>query len=385
MFHEFFSTGGRRCFAWAGLFVFVGHQVFKAVLKYRINAFFGVFYDLLQQSAGEFASGGLDDESDAWRAAQRAKIWAQLLDFAVIVAPGVVVHPIAGYIRNRWVLAWRLALVHAYLGAWDTTVSPIEGASQRIHEDTQRFASGVQGCVATILDAVFTLAIFCPLLASLDPALMVMAILAAVGGVGISAFIGKNLVGIEVNGQRFEAEVRRHLVLLEVDPARVVDTGGSIPAAFRSRIQALKTNYKSLYCNFAGLNVWLSLYDQVAVLLPYILVAPRLFAEHASDVLTLGALTQVANAFDRVFASLSIVSENWLAVRMNSPLKPMMPALCNPPSLSTGERVSQRAPPPARIRGRALPAGAARAGGGNCRAGTRLKSILFYASTMSAP
>ena len=339
MFREFFSTGGRRCFAWAGLLVFVGHQIFKAVLKYRINAFFGVFYDLLQQSAGEFASGGLDDDNDAWRAAQRARIWAQLLDFAVIVAPGVVVHPIAGYIRNRWVLAWRLALVHAYLGAWDTTVSPIEGASQRIHEDTQRFASGVQGCVATILDAVFTLAIFCPLLASLDPALMVMAILAAVGGVGISAFIGKNLVGIEVNGQRFEAEVRRHLVLLEVEPARVVDTGGSIPDAFRSRLQALKTNYKLLYCNFAGLNVWLSLYDQAAVLLPYILVAPRLFAAHAKDVLTLGALTQVANSFDRVFSSLSIVSENWLQVRIDSSLKPTMPALCNPPSpsLSTGE------------------------------------------------
>ena len=316
MFREYFATGGRRCFAWAGLLVFVGHQIFKAVLKYRINAFFGVFYDLLQQSAGEFASGGFDegDESDAWRAEQRAKIWAQLLDFAVIVAPGVVVHPIAGYIRNRWVLAWRLALVHAYLSAWDTTVSPIEGASQRIHEDTQRFASGVQGCVATILDAVFTLAIFCPLLASLDPALMVMAILAAVGGVGISAFIGKNLVGLEVNNQKAEAEVRRHLVLLEVEPARVVDTGGSVPAAFRSRIQTLKANYKALYCNFAGLQTWLSLYDQAAVLLPYILVAPRLFAAHASDVLTLGALTQTANAFGKVFDSLSIVSENWLAV-----------------------------------------------------------------------
>ena len=316
MFREYFATGGRRCFAWAGLLVFIGHQVFKAVVKYRLNTWYGHFYDLLQQSAGEFASGGFDegDESDAWRAAQRAKVWAQLGDFAILVAPAVVVHPIAGYIRNRWVLAWRLALVHAYLGAWDTTVSPIEGASQRIHEDTQRFASGVQGCVATILDAVFTLAIFCPLLASLDPALMVMAILAAVGGVGISAFIGKNLVGLEVNNQKAEAEVRRHLVLLEVEPARVVDTGGSVPGAFRSRLQTLKANYKALYCNFAGLQTWLSLYDQAAVLLPYILVAPRLFAAHAKDVLTLGALTQTANAYGKVFDSLSIVSENWLAV-----------------------------------------------------------------------
>ena len=106
-----------------------------------------------------------------------------------------------------------------------------------------------------------------------------------------------------------------------------------MPDAFRSRLQTLKANYKALYCNFAGLQTWLSLYDQVAVLLPYILVAPRLFAAHAKDVLTLGALTQTANSFDRVFSSLSIVSENWLAVRIDSPLKPTMPAFYNPPSL----------------------------------------------------
>ena len=110
MFREFFSAGGGRCFAWTGLLVFVGHQVFKAVLKYRINTWYGHFYDTLQQSAGEFASGGLD-EDDGWRAVQRAKVWTQLGDFAIIVAPGVLVHPLAGYIRNRWVLAWRLALI----------------------------------------------------------------------------------------------------------------------------------------------------------------------------------------------------------------------------------------------------------------------------------
>ena len=114
---------------------------------------------------------------------------------------------------------------------------------------------------------------------------MVMAILAAVGGVGVSPSSGR-ISWAEVNNQKAEAEVRRHLVLLEVEPVGVVDTGGSVPDAFRSRLQTLKANYKALYCNFAGLSVWLSLYDQAAVLLPYILVAPRLFAAHAKDVLT---------------------------------------------------------------------------------------------------
>ena len=44
------------------------------------------------------------------------------------------------------------------------------------------------------------------------------------------------------------------------------------------------------------------------------MVAPRLFAARPEEVMTLGALTQTANAFGKVFDSLSIVSDNWLQV-----------------------------------------------------------------------
>ena len=315
MLREFFLRKNTGVFAWFGLVVFVGHQVFRAVLKYRINSWYGRFYNTLQQAAGEFSSAASEDVDDEWRSLQRQRVWDHLADFAGIVAPAVFIHPIAGYIRNRWVLSWRLNLIRAYLSVWDTSITPIEGASQRIHEDTQRFASGVQGCVSTILDALLTLVIFCPLLASLDPVLMAVAVLTAVGGVGVSALVGKNLVGLEVENQRAEAEVRRHLVLLEVDPCRIVDTGeASILDAFKSRLTVLRRNYRKLYANFAGLQLWLSTYDQAAVLLPYFLVAPRLFAARAEDVLTLGDLTRVTNCFSKVFDSLSVVSENWLQV-----------------------------------------------------------------------
>ena len=49
---------------------------------------------------------------------------------------------------------------------------------------------------------------------------------------------------------------------------------------------------RSLSCCFAS--------DQAATILPYLLVAPRLFAEDPADVLTLGVLTQTANAFGKV-------------------------------------------------------------------------------------
>ena len=87
-----------------------------------------------------------------------------------------------------------------------------------------------------------------------------------------------------------------------------------VDATFVPLINALYKNYKRLYANFAGLQLWLSTYDQFAVILPYLMVAPRLFAANEADVLTLGTLTQSANAFGKVFDSLSIVSENWLQV-----------------------------------------------------------------------
>ena len=330
MIREFFCAYAwrTRLFAFSGLVVFVAHQGFRAYLKYAVNEWYGRFYDTLQQGV-EFASGEADD---AWRAAQRAKVWAQLLEFAVIVAPAVAVHPVANYIRNRWVLAWRLALIEAYIALWDTAHPPIEGASQRVHEDTQRFAAGVQGCVATVLDALLTLVVFCPLLWRLDPPLMGVAVGTAVAGVGVSAVVGRHLVDLEVGNQKAEAALRRGLVILEVEPgtllpdAEAQGAGGAqalgpvpvphhcVDATFVPLINALYANYRRLYVNFAALMLWLSTYDQFATLLPYLMVAPRLFAANEAEVLTLGTLTQTANAFGKVFDSLSVVSENWLQV-----------------------------------------------------------------------
>ena len=63
--------------------------------------------------------------------------------------------------------------------------------------------------------------------------------------------------------------------------------------------------------NFLGLNLWLDSFDQVMILVPYVLVAPRLFAVDAAARVSLGTLVQTSNSFDKVFVSLSILSENW--------------------------------------------------------------------------
>jgi len=104
-------------------------------------------------------------------------------------------------------------------------------------------------------------------------------------------------------------------VVLEVDPQSVVgDATSNVDAAFHSYFQHLRKNYRSLYLNFAALATWLSTYEQAAVILPYILAAPLLFADNPRERITLGVLVQITNAFGKVFDSVNVVADNWLSV-----------------------------------------------------------------------
>ena len=76
----------------------------------------------------------------------------------------------------------------------------------------------------------------------------------------------------------------------------------------------LRTNYASLFRNFLYLNSWLVAFDQTMVLVPYLIAAPLLFASRPFHRITLGRLVQLSNSFDKVFSSLSVISENWAGV-----------------------------------------------------------------------
>ena len=315
MYREFFCQGGccGVLWAWFGLFVFLGHQVFKAYLAWAINSWYENFYNLLQRqadySSGWSGDGGTDDSNSA----ARQQVYQSLLDFGYIVAPAVVVHPVAGLLRNWWVFSWRRMLMKSYLNRWNTSIPAIEGAAQRVHEDTQRFAAGIQSCVGVVLQSIFTLIVFCPVLYDLDPQLMLVAVAAAVGGLSVSALVGWPLVELEVGNQVVEADLRKRLVLLEADPtANVSDE--SLYSSLAEVFRLLTRNYRRLYLSFFALSTWLSLYEQVAVILPYLLVAPRLFAESPEDQLTLGQLVKVSNSFGKVFDSLNVVSDSWLQI-----------------------------------------------------------------------
>ena len=347
--------------AWLGLAVVLAYSAFAAYIKSLLNEFYNDFYDLMQISgtllvqsqadAGSGGDGGVDESTSGDQltelSALRGRVYEQLVSFGYIVAPLVFASPMAKWVRSEWSFAWRVALMRSYLSAWDVHADVIEGAAQRLHEDTQRFCNALQGCLAIVLDAFFTLGVFAPILVDLGNKvpppfelgalrsgwLLVAAYLAASVSLFGAFIVGKHLVQLEVENQRTEAGLRRDLVILEASPASLLGDGASVAAYnrpsspaqqgrglhqpllfFNLTLKRLAENYHRLFRNFAALNLWLSFFDQVLIIAPYAFAAPLLFADNPEDRITLGVLVKLTNSFDRVFGSLSIISENWGSV-----------------------------------------------------------------------
>ena len=374
MIREFFldRRWGDVWFAWFGLLVVISQAFFSSYIKYAVNTWYTGFYDLLQTSGSALLANSTVAAAAAFNTTNtsgvhhaltleesRTQVWERLKEFGWIVLPAVIVSPSAKWVKSNWALRWRMALMRSYISSWDANIAPIEGASQRLHEDTQRFATGLQSFLALMLDSAMTLVVFTPILFKLGgkvtaPSaslhvlgrgwMFFVATSSAAIGLGVAMVAGRRLVDLEISNQRVEAELRRELVVLEATPSEICPPvvapsveilgqgkrahgGGDAPPAvvvpaalgvlgppapfFERLWTALVDNYTALYRNFWYLNLWLYTFDQLMIVAPYLLVAPLLFAEDPAARITLGTLVQTSNSFGRVFDSLSVVSENW--------------------------------------------------------------------------
>lgn len=289
-----------RGYAWGGLFAFLLHHLLAAWVSAQINNWYKIFFDLLGEHLEE-ASGESSGE-DAWSEA-RDEVNELLMQFMIIVVPMVIAHPISGYIRGRWLLLWRITLIDDYLKRWRAE-SAIEGASQRVQEDTARFGAGVENAVSKVLSAILKLVVFLPILGGMDAGLINVAAGMAAGGLVVSIVVGHPLVKLEVNNQVVEASLRQRLVLLETNPT---DNNES----FIITINLLRDNYKRLYMALAFFNYWLTTYNQWTIVLPFMLVSARVFAKEEYNRISLGELQSITHAFGEIFAAFATVTENW--------------------------------------------------------------------------
>ncbi len=215
MFKSFFLN--RRWLLWSvfGTFIILAVTYYQVQLDVQINEWYGDFFDSLQKVLSNPGSVTFPE------------FLGKCLTFARIAAVYVIVAVLLGFFIRHYIFRWRTAMNEFYMAHWPR-LRHIEGASQRVQEDTMRFASLMESLGTSFIRSMITLIAFLPMLAQLskhvteipwlghfDNALVYIAIISAFAGTVLLALVGVKLPGLEFNNQKVEAAYRKELVFGE--------------------------------------------------------------------------------------------------------------------------------------------------------------------------
>ena len=293
MLTSFFCNRKWLLWSWGGLFILLSSLWIQVSITVAINEWYGGFYDLMQNSASYFDKSqiGID------------LFYDKLYDFCILAMPYVIIATITNWFTRVYGLRWREAITFDYLPKWRNVTEDIEGASQRIQEDTHKFAEIIENLGLQIVRSIMTLIAFIPVLWELSAktdipffgmeggSLVWYALVISIGGLIITWFVGAKLPGLEYNNQKVEAAFRKELVFGEDDKSNYAR-----PETILELFTGIKFNYQRLFNHYGYVDVWINSYDQFMVIVPYLLVGPGLFTK----LITLGVVVQVSNAFRKV-------------------------------------------------------------------------------------
>ena len=301
---RFFST--KSWFPWSiagSLFILISTW-YQVQLDVKINQWFGEFYDALQKALTTPGS------------VTEVEFIAYLFTFAKIAGLWILIAIITGFFTSHWVFRWRTSMADYYHQQW-LKARLTEGASQRVQEDTLKFARIMEGLGTGLLDSLMTLAAFTPILWELSKqinvlpwigevnhALVWVAIISAIGGTILLAIVGIKLPGIEYDIQKEEAAYRKELVLGEEDPIRAA------PPTIGQLYNRVRGIHFRSYFNYLYFNAVKWSYFQGMVIVPYIALAPTI----VTGAITLGFVQQIIRAFGRVEGSLQYLVKSWSTI-----------------------------------------------------------------------
>ena len=274
---------------------------YQVQLDVMINEWFGEFYDTLQKALTTPNS------------VTEKEFISYLLTFAKIAGVWMVISVATDYFTSHWTFRWRTAMADYYHENW-SKARLTEGASQRVQEDTLKFARIMEGLGVELLRSLMTLIAFLPILWGLskqitmlpffgevDHALVWVAIISALGGTVLLAAVGFKLPGIEYDIQKEEAAYRKELVLGEDNVKRA----GII------NVDLLYGNVRKIhfkmYFHYLYFNAVKWSYLQGMVIVPYLALAPTI----VTGAITLGFVQQIARAFNKVENSLQYLVRSW--------------------------------------------------------------------------
>ena len=274
---------------------------FSVQVSVAINNWRRPFFDAVQNA--------LSDDSTT----TAADLYSLILIFTQIAFIWIFVYVLTRFFVSHYVFRWRTAMNDFYVSKWGQ-VRHIEGASQRVQEDTMRFAGIVEGLGVAIVDSIMTLFAFLPVLMALSSnvtslpfvgeianPLLTAAIFWSVFGTVFLATVGIKLPGLEFKNQRVEAAYRKELVYGEDDESRAQ------PPTLSELFSNVRRNYFRLYFHYMYFNVARSFYLQADNIFAYLLLIPTI----AVGAITFGLMQQILTAFSQVTNSFQYLVNSW--------------------------------------------------------------------------
>jgi peptide/bleomycin uptake transporter len=283
----------------SALIIFASYVQVEASVA--INIWYGPFYDLIQAALSRSRPVTIE------------QFYGEIANLAGIASFAVLVGALTRFAVSHYIFRWRTAMNDYYMAHWDT-LRKIEGASQRVQDDTMRFSTTMEGLGVSLIESLMTLIAFMPVLVRLSAdvtqlplighvpySLVVVAIAWSVFGTGFLALIGIRLPGLQFRNQRVEAAYRKELVHGEDSRER------ARPQTVAELFSHIRRNYFRLYLNYLYFNLARLFYIQVDNIVPYIVLGPNIIAGRV----TLGALNQILNAFTQVRTSMQYLVNSW--------------------------------------------------------------------------
>ena len=290
------------------LIAVIALQLFQVWLNVRFNTWYKTFYDALQNK---------DWDTFIW----------QLGVFSVLAAFFIVSAVYQIYLQQWLQIRWRRWLTTKYLGRWlgggihyrmrlkgDSADNP----DQRIADDIKQFINNTLDIGISLLGSIVTLVSFVVILWNLSAStplvigsqsfnipgyLVWAALIYAVLGTWVTHLVGKPLIKLNFDQQRYEADFRFSLVRLRENAEEVTLLSGERAEKERllDRFGRVVGNWYGIMQRTKRLTFLTAGYSQVAVIFPFIVVSPLYFAGS----MMLGGLMQIASAFGQVQGALS--------------------------------------------------------------------------------
>ena len=298
---RFFTIKKWYLWSWIGSLIILSSLWVQVKIDVKINEWFGEFYDMIQKALGKPNAITIEE------------YWASLFSFIVLAAMYVGVAVIVSYFTSHYLFRWRTAMVEYYHSVYEKA-RKIEGASQRVQEDTIKFSRIMESLGTSLIEAIMILVEFMPILFGLsigipifffgdwEYGLIVGALLWSIGGTIFLVILGLilRLVGVEYDLQKKEAAYRKILVIAE-------DDGTVRPKSIEELFNDVRSIHFLSYIRYLYFNIGRIAYLQANVLSAYVFLAPAIVA----GAVTLGVMQQIIRAFGRVEGSMQYILKAW--------------------------------------------------------------------------